>query len=224
MQEVRRTNKLSDDRKLVAVARKSLGSLVIDLGVLLGLGQLSLGQLLALVVGGGLGLAALLQSLNNILVLPAVLVAETANKAVLAAGLQAQDTQSLGDDHLLLEVVRGRDTLEDLKSLESGGTAGGLVGNHTTDGLVEDTRRSAEVEGTTTGRVVSRHLAEVGGVLELRAEELAGDVEGLAADNNDLLTAQKLLGDNRGQTAKEMALAINDDDRLEGGHLFRSGM
>lgn len=45
----------------------------------------------------------------------------------------------------------------------------------------------------------------------LRAEELAGDVEGLAADNNDLLTAQKLLGDNRGQTAKEMALAINDD-------------
>lgn len=93
-------------------------------------------------------------------------MAETTDKAVLAAGLQAQDTQSLGNDHLLLEVVGGRDTLEDLESLESGGTAGGLVGNHTTDSLVEDTRRGAEVEGTTTGRVVSRHLAEVGGVLD----------------------------------------------------------
>jgi hypothetical protein len=224
MQEVRRTNKLSDNEKLVTEVRESLGSLVVDLGVLLGLGQLTLGKLLALVVSGGLGLAALLESLNNILVLPAVLVAETTDKAVLAAGLQAQDTQSLGNDHLLLEVVGRGDTLEDLKSLEGGGTAGGLVGNHATDGLVEDARRGAEVEGTTTGRVVSRHLAEVGGVLELSAEELSGDVEGLAADDNNLLTAQKLLGDNRGQTAKEMALAINDDDRLEGRHLFRSGM
>lgn len=45
----------------------------------------------------------------------------------------------------------------------------------------------------------------------LGAEELSGDVEGLAADDNDLLTAQKLLGDDRGQTTEEMALAINDD-------------
>ena len=45
----------------------------------------------------------------------------------------------------------------------------------------------------------------------LRAEELAGDVEGLAADNNDLLTAQELLGDNGGESAKEMALAIDDN-------------
>ena len=64
MQEVRRTNKLLDDRKLIAVVRESLGSLVVDLGVLLGLGQLSLGKLLALVVGGRLGLAALLQSIK----------------------------------------------------------------------------------------------------------------------------------------------------------------
>jgi len=54
----------------------------------------------------------------------------------------------------------------------------------------------------------------MGGKLDRRtlgAEELSGDVEGLAADDNDLLTAQKLLGNDRGQTAKEMALAINDD-------------
>lgn len=45
----------------------------------------------------------------------------------------------------------------------------------------------------------------------LGAEELARDVEGLAADNNDLLTAQQLLGDDGGQAAEEVALAINDD-------------
>lgn len=45
----------------------------------------------------------------------------------------------------------------------------------------------------------------------LRAEELARDVERLAADNNDLLTAKELLGHNGGKAAKEMALAIDDD-------------
>ena len=45
----------------------------------------------------------------------------------------------------------------------------------------------------------------------LRAEELARDVEGLAADNNDLLTIEKLLSDDGGETAKEVALAIDDD-------------
>lgn len=75
-------------------------------------------------------------------------MAQTTDGAVLAAGLQTQDTQSLGDDHLLLLVVGRGDTLEDLQALESGGTAGSLVGDHATDGLVEDARRSAEVEGT----------------------------------------------------------------------------
>jgi hypothetical protein len=45
----------------------------------------------------------------------------------------------------------------------------------------------------------------------LRTEELSRDVEGLTADDNDLLTAKELLGDNRGESAKEMALAIDDD-------------
>lgn len=45
----------------------------------------------------------------------------------------------------------------------------------------------------------------------LRTEELSGDVEGLAANDNDLLTVKELLGDNARQAAKEMALAIDDD-------------
>lgn len=45
----------------------------------------------------------------------------------------------------------------------------------------------------------------------LGAEELSRDVESLAADDNDLLAVEELLGDNGGETAKEMALAVNDD-------------
>lgn len=116
-------------------------------------------------------------------------MAQTADGAVLATGLQSQDTESLGNNHLLLLVVGGRDTLEDLEALQSSGTAGGLVRNHTTDGLVEDSGGGAEVEGTwtktdslipskysqgacwsrkltTASGVVSGHLAQVGVVLD----------------------------------------------------------
>lgn len=85
---------------------------------------------------------------NNILVLPANLVAQTADSAVLAAGLQAKDAQSLGNNHLLLSVIGRGNTLEDLEALHGGSTAGGLVGHHATDCLVEDSRGGAEVEGS----------------------------------------------------------------------------
>ena len=49
----------------------------------------------------------------------------------------------------------------------------------------------------------------------LRAEELAGDVEGLAADNDNLLAIEELLGDDAGQTAEQVALAIDDDLETE---------
>lgn len=45
----------------------------------------------------------------------------------------------------------------------------------------------------------------------LRAEELARDVEGLAADNNDLLAGEELLSNNGGEATEEVALAIDDD-------------
>lgn len=50
-----------------------------------------------------------------------------------------------------------------------------------------------------------------GGLRTLSTEELSGDVQGLGADDDDLLAAKQLLGDNAGQTAQEVALAIDDD-------------
>lgn len=45
----------------------------------------------------------------------------------------------------------------------------------------------------------------------LGAEELSRDVEGLAADDDNLLAVQELLGDSAGQTTEQMSLAVNDD-------------
>lgn len=56
----------------------------------------------------------------------------------------------------------------------------------------------------------------------LRTEELSGDVEGLAADNNNLLATQQLLGNNAGKTAQKVALAVNDNlnDTPQGQQLY----
>ena len=43
----------------------------------------------------------------------------------------------------------------------------------------------------------------------LCAEELARDVEGLAADHNNLLAVEQLFRNSAGQTAEQMALAVN---------------
>lgn len=206
---------------LVAESSKLLGSLALAGGSLLGVGDLAGSNTLALIVGSALGLSSLLQAGDDVLVFPANLVAETADGAVLAAGLQTENAEGLGNDHLLLLVVGGRDTLKDLEALQGGGTAGCLVRDHATDGLVEDAGGSAEVERATAGRVETGHLAEVGVVLELRAEELARDVEGLAADNDNLLAVEELLSDNGGETTEEVALAIDDDNWLEGRHRNR---
>jgi len=195
----------------------SLG-LLVDLGALLGIGKVSSGSLLASVVCGTLNLSSLLKSGNNILVLPADLVGESADSAVLASWLQSQDTESLWDDHALDLVVWWWDTLEDLKSLHGSGTTSSLVRNHTTDGLVEDSRWSTEMEWTTSGWVVSSHLSEVGVVLQLSTEELSRDVKSLTSHNNDLLAVEELLSHGTGQATKEMTLAINSDGVLEGRH------
>jgi hypothetical protein len=52
-------------------------------------------------------------------------------------------------------------------------------------------------------------------------EEVSGELEILAADDDDLCSAQNLLGDDRSQTAQEMATAI-DDESLKRGEILMS--
>jgi hypothetical protein len=48
-------------------------------------------------------------------------------------------------------------------------------------------------------------------VLQLRTEELAGDVEGFTSHNDDLLAVKQLLSNSAGQATKKVSLAVNDD-------------
>ena len=50
--------------------------------------------------------------------------------------------------------------------------------------------------------------AEVRSGRTLRSEELAGDVELFAADDDDFLAVEQLFGDGAGQTAEEVAFAV----------------
>lgn len=71
---------------------------------------------------------------------------------------------------------------------------------------------SPHLTPSSPSRVLVRlRQAGIGNVRTLRAEELAGDVEGLAADHNDLLAVEELLGDDAGKATEEVALAVNDD-------------
>lgn len=51
----------------------------------------------------------------------------------------------------------------------------------------------------------------------LRAEELAGDVQGLASHNDDLLAVEQLLGDRGGQATEKVALAVDNLRKLLAG-------
>jgi hypothetical protein len=90
------------------------------------------------VEGLSLDLSLFLQSVDHVLAVPAKLVRQTLDGGVLAAWLEPEDAEGLGDDDALLSVVRGRNTFKELDALKGGGTAGGLVRHHTSDGAVKD--------------------------------------------------------------------------------------
>jgi hypothetical protein len=104
------------------------------------------------------------QPADNLSVVPSELSGQASDGAVLATGLQPQDTESLGNDHALLGVVGRGDSLEDLQAVHGGLTTSGLVGDHTADSLVEDAGRRTEVERS-VGLVETGRLVEVGVVL-----------------------------------------------------------
>ena len=108
-------------------------------------------------------LPLLLEAVNNILVAPANFMREALELdeprstlkslsthlhcAVFPPWLQSEDPQSLWYHHSLLSIIRGRDTLEKFQAFKSGGTAGGLVGHHASDGTEQNFGRSAVMKG-----------------------------------------------------------------------------
>jgi hypothetical protein len=83
-------------------------------------------------------------------------------------------------------LVKGRrNTLEDAKVGQRGGTASALVRQHATDSLVEHARRSTVVEGS-ANRVGVHTLVEVSLVLQAVTEERTSDVQLLATDSHNM--------------------------------------
>lgn len=76
--------------------------------------------------------------------------------AVLASGLEAEDTESLGNDHLLLLVVRRGHTLEELQALKGGRTTGGLGRANSVSSLVPSPRTTPPRDGRTLWGTIPR--------------------------------------------------------------------
>lgn len=198
---------------LVSELSQLLGSFGTGSGSLSALHLLGQGLLLG-VVFGRLQLSLLLQLVNHSLVFPANSRRQLTNGGVLSTLLQSQHSQSLWNNNSLLLVVWWRNTFKDLESLQSSLTSSGLVRNHTSHSLVENSRRSSEVEWT-LGLVVSGTLSQVVVVLQLVSEKFTTDVQGLGSDNDDFLAVQNLLGNDGSQATQQVALTVDNNNWFE---------
>jgi len=167
-----------------------------------------------LVVDGSFDFALGLQRRDDVLVLPANLVGEPSEDAEFAVRLEPEDAERRGNHVSLSLVIRRRDALVGAVALHRVLSAGQLVGQHTSDRLVQDPGRGPVMEGATLG-VHQTPLAKVVHVFELVAVEASGDVDPFAPDNDDSLSLQQSLGDDGGETTQKMTTAI-DDQRLGG--------
>lgn len=183
---------------------------------LLGLGKegLALGLhgsfFLSMIRLGGF-LALRLQASQNALILPTDLSTQTLQSTEAATRLEADDAKGSGHNHALHRRVRLGDTLKDLHALQGSSTTGGLVRKHATHGAPENLAGGAEVERSLLG-ISGDLLAKEGVVLELVAEERAGNVQFFAADDDDALARQQLLGNDGCEAPKQVSLSINNYD------------
>lgn len=113
-------------------------------------------------------------------------------------------------------LVLGWDAGVDLETGEGGLAAGGLGWGHALDGALQDLGWVAEVERTTLV-VEVRALLELVEVVGSGAEEVAGDRDVLAVGDGDMLSVQKLLGNDGAQTAEHVVAGINDDGGFHSG-------
>jgi hypothetical protein len=165
-----------------------------------------------LVVGGSLLDAGLLELLNDVVVLPANVLAHVAHDGVGALALVAAEALSLGDHNAGTGAghVR-RDTLVRNEGAESLLAALGVAGEHGADGADEDIAGGAVVEGAEL-RVGELSLAEEVQVLDLVTDLSASNRQLLAADDGDLLAQKQLLGNDGGSATEDVVLQINRDD------------
>ena len=179
-----------------ALILSSLGAslLLLDLGV---------------VEGSRLDLSLLLERGDKLSAGPSSERCEVAERAVVAASLEAKRAEGVWDDHALLLIVGHGAAIEDLQLAESGGASWELVGEHATSALPENARWGSPVLGTTAWvrvnallhDVLSNDLVSLEGT---RLEDL------LAADDGDALSTEKLLGDHAGKTALQVTSSVND--------------
>merc|ERR1712126_210652 len=173
-----------------------------------------------LIVDGGFDLTLGLQRRDDVLVFPSDLVSESSEDAEFAVRLESEDAQSRGNDVPLSLVVRSRNSLVGAVTFHRVLTTGQLVGQHSADGLVKDSGRCPVMEGSSFG-VDQTPFAKVFLVFELVAVKATRNVDAFAPDSDDSLSLEKRLGDDGGETTKEMTAAI-DDQRLGGEtHLSR---
>ena len=117
------------------------GELLVEVGnglVSHGLGASVLAADLELVELGRSDLASGLELANELPLLPASLLSESAEVAVLSGAFQSLTLKSVGDNNSLLLVVGEGDALEDSQATERVGTDGLLVWKHATDDLPEN--------------------------------------------------------------------------------------
>lgn len=195
-----------------AVSESELGELRVERGNTLVLGSLGASiHLLGLddVESSGLDLSLLFKSSDNILLGPAGKGGEVTERHELPLGLQAESLEGVWHNHALLLVVGEGHAFEDLQLTEGGGTSGELVGEHATDALPENARWCPPVLVTATGVGVNTLLHNIL-TNDLVSLDPAGLDDLLATHNSDALAGQKLLGNNAGETALEVAPTVDN--------------
>jgi hypothetical protein len=132
------------------------GERLVDLGELASGGLLCLlpeRELLLLLLEEvhGVDLALVLQSLEEVLVLPSDRVGQVAHHGVLTAGLEAHDAEGGGDDDALLLVEWGGDPLEGRKAGQRLLPPGRLLVDHPANRPPHDQGGALLVEGASSG-------------------------------------------------------------------------
>lgn len=110
----------------------------------------------------------------------------------------------------LVEKASGIHFLKDLETLQSSSSTGSLVRQHSSDNTPEETRRSAVVDVSTTSWVDNWTLVKESLELQLGTKEVSGDVDLVSPHNNELLSSEKLFGDDGSKSSKKVSFSVDN--------------